>query len=114
MVDQNKNLGDSRMSHLQAVQGQATTPNQGLRDLTKYVRVRSKPDARFVEFDFAIGEPSLFVELIMPPAVFKEFCFNNAVIHMNEEQMASVDADLEKWRYGEDTMMSNNRNRSIE
>ena len=32
----------------------------------KYVRVRSESDARFVEFDFAINDPSLFVELIMP------------------------------------------------
>lgn len=100
------------MSHLHAVKGQAGTPSYGLNNLIKYVRVRSKPNARFVEFDFAIGEPSLFVELIMPPAVFEEFCFNNAVVHMSNEQMANVDADLEKWRYGEDTLMSNNRNRS--
>lgn len=102
------------MPHLHLVQGRVTTPNNGLGNLTKYIRVRSKPDARFVEFDFAIGEPSLFVELIMPPPVFKVFCTNNAVVHMNEEQMAYVDADLEKWRYGEDTLMSKNRNRSTE
>ena len=103
------------MSHLQAVHRQALAPSYGLPSLTKYIRVRSKPDARFVEFDFAIGEPSLFVELIMPPAVFKVFCANNAVVHMSDEEMASVDAELEKWRYGdEDTLMSQNRNRSTE
>ncbi|HKM14799.1 MAG TPA: phenol hydroxylase subunit [Marinospirillum sp.] len=103
------------MSHLLVAEERATTPNYGLPNLTKYIRVRSKPDARFVEFDFAIGEPSLFVELIMPPTVFKVFCTNNAVVHMNDEEMASVDAELEKWRYGdEDTLMSQNRNRSTE
>ncbi|GLR64543.1 phenol hydroxylase subunit [Marinospirillum insulare] len=101
------------MSRLQAVQKQSIASSYGLPNLTKYIRVRSKPDARFVEFDFAIGEPSLFVELIMPPAVFKVFCTNNAVVHMTDEQMADVDAELEKWRYGdEDTLMSQNRNRS--
>ncbi|KGK41351.1 phenol hydroxylase [Nitrincola sp. A-D6] len=80
--------------------------------LTKYIRVRSDAGARFVEFDFAIGDPSLFVELIMPPGAFEAFCKNNHVIHMTDEQMAEVDAELQKWRYGEDTLMSRNHNRS--
>lgn len=76
--------------------------------LTKYVRVRSEPDARFVEFDFAIGDPSLFVELVMPPAAFADFCSRNRVVHMSEAQMAAVDSELDKWRYGEDTLMRHN------
>jgi phenol hydroxylase P0 protein len=99
------------MSHSQNDQDQQSRPRDYIRDLTKYIRVRSQPSARFVEFDFAIGEPSLFVELIMPPAVFEEFCTNNNVIHMSAEQMANVDLELEKWRYGEDTLMSRNRDR---
>ncbi|MDD2224342.1 MAG: phenol hydroxylase subunit [Pseudomonas sp.] len=102
------------MSHSQAEQAQQSRSKNSYRDLIKYIRVRSKSDARFVEFDFAIGDPSLFVELIMPPAVFKDFCANNAVVHMNAEQMASVDLESEKWRYGADTLMSHNRNRSSE
>lgn len=80
--------------------------------LTKYVRVRSEEGARFVEFDFAIGDPSLFVELVMPPAAFEHFCQLNEVVHMSEEQMAAIDAEMDKWRYGEDTLMSRNQNRS--
>lgn len=80
--------------------------------LTKYVRVRSEEGARFVEFDFAIGDPSLFVELVMPPAAFEHFCQLNEVVHMSEEQMAAIDAEMEKWRYGEDTLMSRNQSRS--
>lgn len=81
-------------------------------ELTKFVRVRSKPDARFIEFDFAISDPSLFVELVMPPEAFKNFCETNRVVHMTDEQIAEVDKDLEKWRYGEDTLMSRNQNRN--
>ncbi len=81
-------------------------------ELVKYVRVRSKEGARFVEFDFAIGDPSLFVELVMPPAAFEQFCQMNQVVHMSEEQMAAIDAEMDKWRYGEDTLMSRNQNRS--
>jgi phenol hydroxylase P0 protein len=76
--------------------------------LTKFIRVRSKPDSRFVEFDFAIGDPSLFVELVMPKGAFDAFCAANEVVHMTEEQIRAVDAEMEKWRYGEDTLMSHN------
>lgn len=81
---------------------------------TRYIRVRSPEGARFVEFDFAIGDPSLFVELVMPPPVFKAFCQNNQVVEMTEAQMQAVDAEMEKWRYGEDTLMANNHSRSAE
>jgi len=80
----------------------------GLDRLTKYIRVRSQPDARFVEFDFAIGDPSLFVELVMPRGAFDAFCATNHVVHMTDEQIRAVDAEMEKWRYGEDTLMSHN------
>lgn len=77
--------------------------------LTKYIRIRSEPDARFVEFDFAIDDPALFVELVMPPGAFEVFCENNNVVHMSQEQKDIVDAEMDKWRYGEDTLMSKNR-----
>src|SRR3990167_7296361 len=51
--------------------------------LTRYVRVRSEPDARFVEFDFAIGHPELFVELVLPHAAFAAFCQQHQVGLMN-------------------------------
>lgn len=71
-------------------------------ELTRYVRVRDVVDDRFVEFDFAIGEPSLYVELILPKQAFDEFCRLNKVVEMTQEQASSVDADMEKWRYGDD------------
>lgn len=87
-------------------------PKQSFDELVKYIRVRSEEGARFVEFDFAIGDPSLFVELVMPPEAFRHFCELNKVVHMTKEQMAEVDSELEKWRYGEDTLMSRNQNRT--
>ncbi|PLP97658.1 phenol hydroxylase subunit [Cupriavidus pauculus] len=43
------------------------TPDQ------RYVRVVER-DERWVEFEFSIGDPAIFVELVMPPAQFQSFC----------------------------------------
>jgi phenol/toluene 2-monooxygenase (NADH) P0/A0 len=47
-----------------------------------FVRMRKVRSDGFVEFDFAIGEPDLSVELILPAAAFHEFCRANQVIHI--------------------------------
>lgn len=71
-------------------------------ELTRYVRVRNVINNRFVEFDFAIGEPSLYVELILPVSAYEAFCRLNKVVEMTAEQAGKVDADMEKWRYGDE------------
>jgi phenol/toluene 2-monooxygenase (NADH) P0/A0 len=46
----------------------------------RYVRVcEQRPDG-FIEFEFAIGDPELCVELMLPEAAFHEFCLANEVI----------------------------------
>lgn len=46
----------------------------------RYVRVcEQRPDG-FIEFEFAIGDPEMCVELMLPEAAFHEFCLANAVI----------------------------------
>ena len=40
-----------------------------------------RPDG-FVEFEFAIGDPDLAVELILPSDADREFCVNNGVIEL--------------------------------
>ncbi len=70
-------------------------------ELTRYIRVRSEPDDRFVEFDFAIGHPELFVELVLPRKAFEIFCKHNHVVHMDSEMSRKVDEDMIKWRFGE-------------
>ena len=51
---------------------------------------------------FAIGEPSLYVELVLPKDAFDTFCRHNKVVMMTEEQARAVDEDMEKWRYGDE------------
>ena len=70
--------------------------------LTRYVRVRQVVDDKFIEFDFAIGDPSLYVELVLPKEAFETFCRHNEVVMMTDEQARSVDEDMEKWRYGDE------------
>ncbi len=77
-------------------------PEKKFSELTRYVRVRRVLNDKFVEFDFAIDDPSLYVEMILPKAAFAAFCQHNKVVMMTEEQAAEVDADMEKWRYGKD------------
>ena len=40
----------------------------------RYVRILQARADGMVEFEFAVGEPHLFVEMIMPRAQFEEFC----------------------------------------
>jgi phenol hydroxylase P0 protein len=49
----------------------------------KFVKVTDLRSDGFVEFEFAIGEPELFVELILPAAMFDEFCRVNSVIFLD-------------------------------
>lgn len=70
-------------------------------ELPRYIRVRSEPEDRFVEFDFAIGHPELFVELVLPRDAFKIFCERNRVVHMDSEMIRLIDEDMIKWRFGE-------------
>ncbi|MDV7211420.1 phenol hydroxylase subunit [Azotobacter beijerinckii] len=68
--------------------------------MPRYVRVRSGSDDPFVEFDFAIGHPELFIELVLPRSAFESFCRNNNVQFMDAAMAEAVDRDMRKWRYG--------------
>lgn len=69
-------------------------------DLPCLVRVKRLINNKFVEFDFALEDPTLYVELVLPVKAFEEFCQKNQVSHMSSEQALYVDQDMEKWRYG--------------
>ncbi len=45
----------------------------------RWVRVTGERAGGFIEFDFAIGEPDLIVEMILSPEAFAEFCEKNRV-----------------------------------
>ena len=65
----------------------------------KYVRITGVR-GDLIEFDFAIGDPTIYVELMLPYDAFQEFCARNNVRHLTAEEAALVDYDRAKWRYG--------------
>ena len=66
-----------------------------------FVRVTGTRDARFVEFEFAIGDPELAVELVLQFDQFREFCARHEVTHLTPEEGARLDYERMKWRYGQ-------------
>ncbi|WP_020656186.1 phenol hydroxylase subunit [Massilia niastensis] len=58
-----------------------TTACPGMDVSKRWVRVTGAHDG-FVEFDFAIADPALTVELILPRPAFDEFCRMNAVVQL--------------------------------
>lgn len=50
----------------------------------KFVRVIKAGEGGLIEFEFAIGEPELFVELILPASAFVEFCEANQVTVLDQ------------------------------
>lgn len=65
-----------------------------------FVRVTGTLEDRFVEFEFAIGDPALSVELVMQFGQFREFCARHQVRHLDAEEGARIDFERMKWRYG--------------
>jgi len=45
----------------------------------RYVRVVGHRAGGMVEFEFAVGEPELYVEMLMPQTQFDDFCAQLAV-----------------------------------
>ncbi len=82
--------------------------------LTKYIRVTGDRNGKFVEFDFAIHDPTLFIELILPQQAFQHFCEINHVIEMTEAQQAWNDAQEDKWRYGIEPTILNQRRENLD
>jgi phenol hydroxylase P0 protein len=61
-------------------QQEMTQPASGFDATRRYVRVCERRPDGFIEFEFAIGDPALCVELMLPEAAFHEFCLANEVI----------------------------------
>ncbi|MGJ7917842.1 phenol hydroxylase subunit [Massilia sp. LXY-6] len=67
---------------------QADTPSGAVMDVGKrYVRITGSHQG-FVEFDFAIGDPDITVELILPKSAFDEFCLKNKVVRLESTGQA--------------------------
>ena len=74
---------------------------KALPEQPRFVRVTGVRHNRFVEFDFSIGDPTLFVELMLPFEQFRQFCARQHAQELTVEQEAQVDYDRLKWRYGQ-------------
>lgn len=64
----------------------------------RFVRVTGERANGFVEFDFAIGEPEVFVEMILGREAFAEFCAANRVeLLPRQRPQDKADADRGDW-----------------
>lgn len=63
----------------------------------RYIRIVQEHDSGMVEFEFAVGEPGLFVEMVMPRQEFQNFCADQGVTptHGRLPEHASGSADHE-------------------
>ncbi len=67
----------------------------------KYVRVTGIRDDKFIEFDFSIDYPEIFVELVLPIEMFQTFCTNNNVKILDAENDTQAEHDRMQWRIGD-------------
>ena len=74
---------------------------RGFNPDNRYVRITGIRNNHLIEFDFAIGEPEMYIELVLPFEAFQTFCAHNKVQHLTPEEAERVDFDRLKWRYGE-------------
>ena len=67
----------------------------------RYVRVTGERANGFVEFHFAVGEPDLFVEMILSREAYVEFCAANRVEVIpaapDEAQEADAAQGADEW-----------------
>lgn len=66
----------------------------------KFIQIIEIRNDGFVEFNFAVGEAVMNVELLLPYKAFIEFCHNNRVSFFSEEQEKEILYDNEIWKYG--------------
>ena len=65
-----------------------------------YVRVTRDDHRGYTEFQFAIGDPDLYLEMTLPPAAFAEFCARHNVLHLTPAQADAVDIAARRWHGG--------------
>ena len=90
-------------------QDQVSTAPESITSLDpgkRYVRVTGERHG-FIEFDFAIGNPEIFTELLLRPHDFEEFCFLNKTEVL--EPATEVAGDW-AWRLSDATRIRLNRN----
>lgn len=70
--------------------GPAAASPAAVPDLSRrFVRVSGRRGP-FVEFEFALGDPDLRVDLVLPEAAFAAFCRTNAVVVLEGDRAADA------------------------
>ncbi len=59
-------------------------PAQSVASLRKFVRVTDRRPNGLVAFEFAMGWPDLTAEMVLPEAMFDEFCNRHQVEFLTE------------------------------
>jgi phenol/toluene 2-monooxygenase (NADH) P0/A0 len=62
-----------------------------------YVRITNRERKGFVEFNFSIGDPTLFLEMILTVRAFDEFCKTNKAQFLTPDQEQMVDRHEAVW-----------------
>jgi phenol hydroxylase P0 protein len=57
-----------------------TKPPASFNPALRFVRVVEERANGMVEFEFAVGEPDLFVEMVLPKPAFDDFCKTQGVV----------------------------------
>lgn len=63
----------------------------------RYVRVTAR-DPHWVEFEFSLGDPALYVELVMRPEQFTAFCAAQRATAVPGHIDCTLDQDRGKWQ----------------
>ncbi|MBP0639303.1 phenol hydroxylase subunit [Cupriavidus sp. AcVe19-6a] len=68
----------------------------GSRRSQPYVRVTSRGQ-QWVEFEFSLGDPALYVELVMRPEQFSAFCAAQCAITVSHQLGRALERERDKW-----------------
>ena len=64
---------------------------------SRYVRLTQVRADGFVEFEFAIGDPDLAVDLILPADAYRDFCRDNHAVLITPLQGTAIDRARLRW-----------------
>ena len=64
----------------------------------RFVRFIEKRDDGFVEFEFAVGEPEIFAEMILKAEDYEIFCKEQGVVMIDENSNPVDKSDDFEWR----------------
>lgn len=59
----------------------------------KFVRLIGIKDNGMVEFEFSVGDPDLFAELLLPASAFADFCAVNQVTTLDPQRRSGAGGD---------------------